>query len=96
MLFARARLNGQLMAYALVVSAADGSVLHRENLKADAFTYRVFADPSSPLHQPDDSPLAATTMDAFDRVQSKGSSDDADIVLAAVPPIWWRTTARGA
>jgi len=35
-LLSRARANGQLSAYALVVSAADGRVLHRANLKADA------------------------------------------------------------
>jgi len=32
--------------------------------------------------EPDDSPLAATTMAAFERVQAKGARDDADIVLA--------------
>jgi len=57
-LLSRARVNGQLSAYALVVSAADGGVLHRANLRADAaFSYRVFADAQAPLHQPYDSPL---------------------------------------
>jgi hypothetical protein len=56
-IFASAKVNGQLLAYALVVSAADGAILHRDNLKADAFTYRTFADPNGPLHQPFDSPL---------------------------------------
>jgi hypothetical protein len=56
-LFAKARANGNLMAYALVVSASDGAVLHRKDLKSDAFTYRTFADAQDPLFQPYDSPL---------------------------------------
>ncbi|HEY0972892.1 MAG TPA: M36 family metallopeptidase [Solimonas sp.] len=56
-LFAKARANRQLAAYALVVSAADGSILHRKNLKAEAaFTYRTFADDQAP-YTPDDSPF---------------------------------------
>lgn len=56
-LFANAKVNKQLMAYALVVSANDGSILHRENLKADAaYSYRVFAATDGD-HQPFDSPL---------------------------------------
>ncbi len=44
-------------AYAYVISAADGSVLFRNNLKAfDATSYRVFADADG-IHQPFDSPL---------------------------------------
>lgn len=59
-LFAKARVNGNLMAYGLVVSAVDGKVLHRDNLKAAAeaptpFTYRTFADPET--LQPFDSPV---------------------------------------
>lgn len=57
-LFANAKVNGQLIAYAFVVSATDGAILHRANLKAEAaYSYRVFADASGPLHQPYDSPL---------------------------------------
>ena len=56
-LFANAKFNGSLLAYSLIVSAIDGRVLHRENLKADAFGYRVYADAKGPLHQPYDSPL---------------------------------------
>lgn len=59
-LFAKARVNGNLMAYGLVVSAVDGKVLHRDNLKADAeaptaFSYRTFADAQT--LQPFDSPV---------------------------------------
>lgn len=61
-LFAKARANGNLMAYGLVVSAQDGKVLHRDNLKAHAeapeavpFTYRTFADAET--LQPFDSPV---------------------------------------
>jgi hypothetical protein len=57
-LFARARANHNLSAYAFVVSATDGQVLHRANLKASAaYNYRVFADTNGPLHQPFDMPL---------------------------------------
>jgi hypothetical protein len=53
---AKARVNGNLMGYGLVVSARDGKVLHRQNLKADAaFTYRTFADAED--LQPLDSPV---------------------------------------
>lgn len=59
-LFARARVNHDLVAYAFVVSAADLSVLHRQNLVSDAaFTYRVFADDAAPF-QPLDAPLGNT------------------------------------
>lgn len=57
-LFANARVNGQLIAYSFVVSAVDGGILHRKNLKADAaYSYRVFADTKGPVYQPFDSPL---------------------------------------
>ena len=57
-LFIHARVNQQLIAYAFVVSAADGRILHRANLKADAaYTYRAFADPNGALYQPFDAPL---------------------------------------
>ena len=57
-LFAKARVNGNLMAYGVAISARDGSVLHRKDLKSDAaFTYRTFADAQGPLYQPYDSPL---------------------------------------
>ncbi|SFF37071.1 Fungalysin/Thermolysin Propeptide Motif [Fontimonas thermophila] len=56
-LFARAHANGQLIAYAFVVSASDLRILHRKNLKSDAaVTYRVFADTTAP-YQPFDAPL---------------------------------------
>lgn len=57
-LFAHAKQGGDLLAYATVVSAADGSLLARDNLKASAtpFTYRVFAD-SKGIHQPYDEPV---------------------------------------
>ncbi len=56
-LFAKARSNNQLIAYAMVVSANDGRVLHRKNLKANAaYSYRVFAEPDG-NHMPYDSPL---------------------------------------
>jgi hypothetical protein len=57
-LFSRARANGALSAYALIVSATDGVVLHRENLQSDAtaFTYRAHADAAAPF-EPFDSPL---------------------------------------
>jgi hypothetical protein len=62
-LFSVARLNRNLSAYALVVSATDGSILHRENLKAsDAgaisapFSYRMFAETTFPFML-DDQPL---------------------------------------
>ena len=57
-LFARSRAGHQLIAYAFVVSALDGQVLYRENLKSEAAaSYRVFADPASPIKHPYDSPL---------------------------------------
>lgn len=57
-LFAHARANQQLIAYAFVVSAVDGRILHRDNLKADAaYSYRVFAGAAGPLYQPYDMPL---------------------------------------
>jgi len=56
-LFAKARVNGNLSAYGLVVSAADGALLSRKDLKEDAFTYRTFAETKGPLFQPYDSPL---------------------------------------
>lgn len=56
-LFATARANRELIAYALVISAVDGQILHRKNLKSEvAFTYRTFADDAAPF-TPDDSPL---------------------------------------
>ncbi|MEQ1438781.1 M36 family metallopeptidase [Fontimonas sp. SYSU GA230001] len=56
-LFARARANDELIAYAFVVSASDLGILHRKNLRSDAaFTYRVFADDTAPF-QPYDAPL---------------------------------------
>ncbi len=57
-LFALARANRELIAYGVVVSAADGQLLHRRNLKANAaYTYRVFADDADNGYQPYDSPL---------------------------------------
>jgi hypothetical protein len=57
-LFAKAKANGNLMAYGVAVSARDGSILHRKDLKSDAaFSYRTFADAQGPLYQPYDSPL---------------------------------------
>ncbi|MEC9362312.1 MAG: M36 family metallopeptidase [Pseudomonadota bacterium] len=56
-LFARAKVNHDLVAYAVIVSANDLRVLHRKNLVADAaFSYRVFAD-ATPPYQPYDAPL---------------------------------------
>ncbi|HEY1078345.1 MAG TPA: M36 family metallopeptidase [Fontimonas sp.] len=56
-LFARERRSGQLVAYTLVVSARDASILQRRNLKADAaYTYRTFADTAAP-NTPYDSPF---------------------------------------
>ncbi|MDB5970934.1 MAG: Fungalysin/Thermolysin Propeptide Motif [Hydrocarboniphaga sp.] len=59
-IFAAARSNGALSAYSMVVSAGTGKVLHRRNLSAsDApapFTYRMFADTTSP-YQVFDQPL---------------------------------------
>lgn len=56
-LFAAARINRQLSAYSLVVSALDGSILSRKNLKSDAaYTYRTFADAAAP-YAPHDSPF---------------------------------------
>jgi len=56
-LFARAKTNGALLSHAFVVSAVDGGLLVRNNLKAQAtpYSYRVFADPNG-IHQPDDEP----------------------------------------
>lgn len=57
-LFARHRAGGGgLLAYSLVVSGLDGTVLHRDNLSANAsaYSYRVFADPEG-IHQPYDEP----------------------------------------
>ncbi len=55
-LFAQARANGNLLAYALLVSAETGEILQRKNLKAHAaFEYRVFADDAHPW-APFDSP----------------------------------------
>ena len=56
-LFAVARANGQLIAWAHVISAETGAVLHRDNLVADAaYSYRVFADEDASV-TPMDSPL---------------------------------------
>lgn len=55
-LFARARSNGQLIAYAFVVSALDATILHRENLIANAYSYRMYAETAAPF-TPFDSPL---------------------------------------
>lgn len=41
--------------YSFVISAVDGAVLYRKNLSADAFTYRVWADPTAPF-RPYDGP----------------------------------------
>lgn len=56
-LFAKAKQGGDLLAYSMVVSAADNTVLARSNLKSHAteFSYRVFADPNG-IHQPFDEP----------------------------------------
>ncbi len=55
-LLARARANGELIAYALLVSAESGEILKRKNLTAHAsFNYRVFAQDSDP-YQPFDMP----------------------------------------
>ena len=49
-------------AFAYVISAEDGSVLYRENLKHDdAFTYRVWADTTTGDFRPTDGPLADFT-----------------------------------
>ena len=57
-LFANSRHNGELVAYSFVVSARNGAVLHRKNLKHEApVTYRVFAEDRGPLFQPYDSPV---------------------------------------
>ena len=56
-LFSRTRVGGALSAFAFVVSAQDGSLLHRKNLVSDAtYSYRVFADATAP-YAPFDSPL---------------------------------------
>lgn len=56
-LFSRTRSGGALSAFAFVVSAQTGEILHRKNLVSDAtFTYRVFADTVAPF-TPFDSPL---------------------------------------
>ena len=56
-LFTRAKTRGNLLAYAMVVSAADGGVLARQDLssKAQAYTYRVLADANG-VKQPFDEP----------------------------------------
>lgn len=60
-IFAHARANQQLIAYGFVVSALDGKVLHRDNLKASVdYSYRVFASTGAPLHPPYDMPLGNT------------------------------------
>src|SRR5262249_47625881 len=41
-------------AYSYVISATDGTVLFRNDLSADAFTYRVWADPATMV--PNDTP----------------------------------------
>lgn len=58
-LFANSRATRELAAYGLVVSAADGRILHRKDLvaRATAFNYRVFADDASNNFHPYDSPL---------------------------------------
>ncbi len=56
-LFARARVNGQLIAYGLVLSAGDGLILARKNLKSNAaYTYRAYAEVDGDF-EPEDSPL---------------------------------------
>ncbi|WP_428312658.1 M36 family metallopeptidase [Hydrocarboniphaga sp.] len=64
-LFSKARVDRSLGAYALMVSAVDGSILHRYNLKANEvapgatskpFTYRMYAD-TTPPYQLFDMPL---------------------------------------
>ncbi|HUR40145.1 MAG TPA: M36 family metallopeptidase [Verrucomicrobiae bacterium] len=57
-LLAKAKRNGNLMAHAVTVSALDGAILQRKDLKSDAaFSYRTFADAQGPVYQPYDSPL---------------------------------------
>lgn len=57
-IFAKHRITGQLVAYSLLMSAQDGSLLVRKDLKSDAaYSYRVFAEPKGPIYQPFDSPL---------------------------------------
>ncbi|MDP9142648.1 MAG: M36 family metallopeptidase [Pseudomonadota bacterium] len=82
-LFARARISGQLVAYTLVVSALDASILQRKNLKSEAaYSYRTFADSAAP-YTPHDSPFGndltpfpgATPEDPVDR-----SGDPAQLV----------------
>ncbi|HUP92085.1 MAG TPA: M36 family metallopeptidase [Solimonas sp.] len=46
----------ETLAYSYVISAVDGALLSRKNLKASAFTYRVFADLGG-INQPYDGPL---------------------------------------
>ena len=78
-LFATAVGHGQLTAYSLIVSAADGSILSRKNLVHEVTTtYRVFADDSFP-YQPFDMPLGNT--------YAPFPSDDpgADIARVGVP-----------
>lgn len=56
-LFTRAKVRGNLLAYAMVISATDNSILSRNDLssKAQAYTYRVFADATG-IQQPFDEP----------------------------------------
>lgn len=57
-LFAKHRITGQLVAYSMVMSARDGSLLARKDLKSDAaYSYRVFAENKGPVYPPFDSPL---------------------------------------
>ncbi len=59
-LFAQARANGNLLAYALLVLAETGEILKRKNLKQHAaYEYRSFADTSAPW-APYDSPRGNT------------------------------------
>ncbi|SEQ42079.1 Fungalysin/Thermolysin Propeptide Motif [Solimonas aquatica] len=58
-LFATGKRDGRFNAYGLLISAVDGSVLHRRSLvaRAKAYTYGVFADGAEGGWRPYDSPL---------------------------------------
>ncbi len=72
-LFSRTRVGGALSAFAFMVSAESGEILHRKNLVNDAaFTYRVFADTTAP-YAPFDSPLGN------DQTPFQGSGPDVDV-----------------
>jgi hypothetical protein len=51
--------------YGYVISAVDGKVLFRKNLTSDdAYSYRVFADATTPF-RPNDEPINANTLDPY-------------------------------